>query len=103
MVGNLVSPASELKHDLGSSPFWYGIHTNYLFEFHLPIYAFSLDGRLVRKTLFPKFEDRKFPFYAGGLEEETLSQLFVLRSWDVNCEETFRYSGRIYRQTSTQT
>lgn len=36
--------------------------------------AFDQNGRVVRKTINPTFEDKNFPFYAGGLENEALSQ-----------------------------
>lgn len=69
--------ASELKESICSSDYWYGrpIDDFYLF---LPVLAFNRDGRLVRKAIFPSIEDMKFPFYAGGLENEILSQLTKL-------------------------
>ncbi|XP_074375790.1 putative nucleoredoxin 1 isoform X2 [Apium graveolens] len=90
----LVSSANELILDLSSSYYWYGISTNELIEFFFPILAFNPDGRVVRKTLYPKFEDVEFPFYAGGLEDEMLSQLITLSMWDYS--RFFRYNGRIY-------
>lgn len=36
--------------------------------------AFDQNGRVVRKTIYPTFEDTNFPFYAGGIEKEALSQ-----------------------------
>lgn len=93
----LVSSASELLYDLGSSSFWYGICTHFLFNFSLPILAFDLDGRLVRKTLCAEYEDSKFPFHAGVLDEEMLSHLSTSRRKDDNSYEDFRYNGRIYR------
>ncbi|XP_074365766.1 putative nucleoredoxin 1 isoform X1 [Apium graveolens] len=69
--------ASELKENICSSNYWYGrsIDDFYLF---LPVLAFNRDGRLVRKVITPSFEVDEFPFYAGGLENEMLSQLTEL-------------------------
>ncbi|KAL6541947.1 hypothetical protein OROGR_011433 [Orobanche gracilis] len=44
--------------------------------------AFDRDGRLVRRTIYPTVEDLNFPFHAGGLEKEALSQLIELFEWD---------------------
>lgn len=72
----IVSLASQLKQNVGSY-IWYGRPIDE-FEFFLPIVAFDQDGRLVRKTMYPTFENMKFPFYAGGLEEELSSELTAL-------------------------
>lgn len=45
--------------------------------------AFDRDGRVVRKTVSPMFEDIDFPFYAGDLEKEALSQLLNAFSWNM--------------------
>lgn len=92
----LVSPASDLIYDLGSSNFWYGIDDFYLLTCTLPVLAFDQDGRLVRKTLRAKFEDLKFPFFTGLLEEKTLSSLSTPCS-DNYRRMVFKYNGRIYR------
>lgn len=56
--------------------------------------AFDQDGKLVRRTIFPVFENIDFPFYAGSLEEETLSQLIDLFGWDY--WTFYPGKGRIY-------
>lgn len=56
--------------------------------------AFNRDGKLVRRTIFPAFENIDFPFYAGSLEEETLSQLINLFGWDY--WTFYPRKGRIY-------
>ncbi|XP_074369425.1 putative nucleoredoxin 1 [Apium graveolens] len=49
--------------------------------------AFDQNGRVVRKTIHPTFENTNFPFYAGGLEKEASSQavkyfgLDLLHNW----------------------
>nr|XP_017222424.1 PREDICTED: probable nucleoredoxin 1-2 isoform X2 [Daucus carota subsp. sativus] len=89
----LVSPGSKLMHELDSSYFWYGRSTYDVLLFHIPIFAFSADGKLVRKTMYPTFEASEFPFYAGSLEDETLCQLITCWGLDYS---NFRYNGRIY-------
>lgn len=89
----LASPGSKLMHELDSSYFWYGQSTHYLLKYHIPIFAFSSDGNLVRKTMYPTFEVSEFPFFAGSLEEEALSQLITCWRLDYS---NFRYNGRIY-------
>lgn len=44
--------------------------------------AFDRDGSVVRKTVLPTCENMDFPFYAGGLEDEAVFQLFMLFGWD---------------------
>lgn len=56
--------------------------------------AFDQDGKLVRGTIFPAFENADFPFYAGSMEEETLSQLIGLYGW--NYWNFCTNEGRIY-------
>ncbi|KAL6544860.1 hypothetical protein OROMI_023722 [Orobanche minor] len=100
LVGDLpwlVSPGSKLMHELHSSFFWYGQSTCDLLKDHIPIFAFNPDGKLVRKTMYPTFEVSEFPFYAGSLEEETLSQLNTYWGYDYLEDEYFRYNGRIYK------
>ncbi|KAL6542787.1 hypothetical protein OROHE_010307 [Orobanche hederae] len=100
LVGDLpwlVSPGSKLMHELHSSFFWYGQSTCDLLKDHIPIFAFNPDGKLVRKTMYPTFEVSEFPFYAGSLEEETLSQLNTYWGYDYLEHEYFRYNGRIYK------
>lgn len=58
---------------------------DYIFNlvgFSVSLIAFDRNGRLVRKAAYPTFEDTKFPFYAGGLEKEALSQIVNLSGWD---------------------
>ncbi|KAK1354988.1 hypothetical protein POM88_048244 [Heracleum sosnowskyi] len=43
--------------------------------------AFDRDGSIVRKTFHPTFDDKVFPFYAGGLEKEFLYQLDISFGW----------------------
>ncbi|XP_074381648.1 putative nucleoredoxin 1-1 [Apium graveolens] len=69
-----VTLASSLKLDLSSSHFWYGKSLSD-FQSYFQIFAFERNGRLVRKTMYPTFENLEFPFYAGSLEEETSAQL----------------------------
>ena len=66
-----------MLENICSSDYWYGSSIDDSDEF-LPILAFDRDGRLVRKTILPSFEDIEFPFYPGGLEVEMLSQLTKL-------------------------
>ncbi|KAL6544859.1 hypothetical protein OROMI_023721 [Orobanche minor] len=98
LVGDLpwlVSPGSKLMHELHSSFFWYGQSTCDLLKDHIPIFAFNPDGKLVRKTMYPTFEVSEFPFYAGSLEEETLSQLNTYWGYDYLEDEYFRYNGEM--------
>ncbi|KAL8093829.1 putative nucleoredoxin 1 isoform X2 [Apium graveolens] len=44
--------------------------------------AFDRDGSIVRKTFQPTFDDKVFPFYAGGLEKEFLYQLNICFGWN---------------------
>lgn len=74
----LVSLANELKHDLGS--YFFKDFSYDCLDHYLPIFAFDRDGRLVRETIFPTFEDTEFPFYSGSLKEEKLSELTKLFS-----------------------
>lgn len=92
----LVSPESDLKYDVVSSRFWYGLDAYFLFILCLPILAFDQDGRVVRKTLHAELEDMKFPFFAGVMEEEMFSPLSTSSQEDFY-REVFRYNGRIYR------
>ncbi|KAL1821881.1 hypothetical protein ACET3Z_016750 [Daucus carota] len=73
-MGWLVMLASDLKLNLSSSHYWYDKSPSY-FQSCFQIFAFDGNGRLVRKTMYPTFENMEFPFYAGSLEEETLAQL----------------------------
>lgn len=43
--------------------------------------AFDEDGRVVRKS-YPSIEDVDFPFYAGSMEKEALSQLKEEFNWE---------------------
>ncbi|KAL1811899.1 hypothetical protein ACET3Z_021964 [Daucus carota] len=43
--------------------------------------AFERDGSIVRKTFYPSFDNKAFPFYAGGLEKEFLEQLNHAFGW----------------------
>lgn len=45
--------------------------------------AFDQNGRVVRKTIDPTIEDKNFPFYAGGLEKEALSQAVDVFGLDI--------------------
>lgn len=52
---------------------YYGISDpTYMGSFLL---AFGQDGRLVRRTICPKFKHKDFPFYAGSLEDEAYCKL----------------------------
>lgn len=53
-----------------------------LFDFYVSLIAFDRNGRLVRKAVYPTFEETDFPFYAGGLEKEALSQASNLFGWN---------------------
>ncbi|XP_074324776.1 putative nucleoredoxin 1 [Apium graveolens] len=59
---------------------------------HPMLFAFDRDGKLVRKTIYPTVEDARFPFYAGNLEEEALTQLTTYFCWDYseNVHEKWR-------------
>ncbi|KAL6512427.1 hypothetical protein OROHE_020039 [Orobanche hederae] len=46
------------------------------------VLAFDRDGRLVRKSLQPEFEDIDFPFNADGMEKEAFLQLNSFHDWD---------------------
>ena len=56
--------------------------------------AFDQEGQLVRRTIYPVLENLDFPFYAGSMEEETLSQLIMNFGWDY--WTYYPNKGRIY-------
>ncbi|WOH08128.1 hypothetical protein DCAR_0727565 [Daucus carota subsp. sativus] len=56
--------------------------------------AFDQEGKLVRRTIYPVLENTDFPFYAGSMEEETLSQLIMNFGWDY--WTYYPNKGRIY-------
>lgn len=53
--------------------------------------AFDRDGRVVRKTIVRTFDDKDFPFYAGDLEKEAMSQLDNVLVWDKSS-----FTGTVY-------
>ncbi|XP_074342715.1 putative nucleoredoxin 1-2 [Apium graveolens] len=70
-----------------------------LFPYHgcTSLIAFDQDGRVVRTTIVPTFEDIDFPFYAGDLEEEAVSQLGDVFEWDLSS-----FTGSIYSYKQEQ-
>lgn len=68
-----VSPLSKLFSDDSSFITYYG-KLYYLYEWSF-LLAFGQDGRLVRRTICPKFKHEDFPFYAGSLEDEAYHKL----------------------------
>lgn len=66
------------------------------------LFAFNPDRKLVRKTIYLTVEDAKFPFSAGDLEEEAMTQLTTYFSWDYT--EKFHEKWRIlsYKDFSTE-
>lgn len=63
-------------------------------EHNSTLLAFNQDGNVVRKTMYPVFEDTDFPFYLGSMMEEAVSQLInmlQLDYWNV-----YPNKGRIY-------
>lgn len=87
-----VSLASELLPD--SFDFNESCDHDFHFRCLSTLLAFDRDGKLVRRTIFPVFENTEFPFYAGSMEEETLSQLIDLHGWDY--WNFYPKKGRIY-------
>ncbi|KAL6500809.1 hypothetical protein OROGR_027317 [Orobanche gracilis] len=80
----------HLDHDYTDEPNLFGLPGTYT---RIPsLFAFDRNGRMVRKTMFPTFEDTKFPFYSGSMDKEVLSQLTEVLEWD-----QFQYiTGSIY-------
>ncbi|KAL6580367.1 hypothetical protein OROMI_008391 [Orobanche minor] len=77
-VGYLPWVLSELVPVFGWD--FFGAHHSYSRSFVF----FNSDGRVVRKTTWPSFENIDFPFCADGLEKEAWTQLgiwFDLKSW----------------------
>lgn len=93
----LISDETKLLPSFGSCLYFEG----YVHSYHSSIFAFDLDGRLVRRSFYPTFEDTDFPFYAGDLEEETLSQLNECFEW--NYWNYFEKKGRIYSYKNKHT
>lgn len=42
------------------------------------IFVFDRVGKLVKKTLYPMFDDARSPFYARNLEGEASTQLLLI-------------------------
>lgn len=53
-----------------------------IFYYGYGILVFDVDGRVVRGTSTPQFEDSAFPFYAGSIEEEVRRDLMESFVWD---------------------
>lgn len=53
-----------------------------VFDYGYGVLFFDADGRIVRATSNPGFEDDVFPFYAGSIEEEVRTDLITRFEWE---------------------